>query len=98
MSSVACPFKPVAQRERVEEPHVHRFLCQISLGDGTWVQDCECGHRQRAAKGKHGQVTQVFDDGVVVGGSSLDNVIFLKDERPQRDGGVHFINRWECHS
>lgn len=92
MSTVACPFKPVAQRERVEEPHTHQFLCQIDLGNGTWVQDCVCGHRQRAIKGNQGQVLQVLDDGMVVGGSSVDNVVFLKNAEG------HFVNRWELHS
>jgi len=92
MSSVACPFKPVAQRERVEVPHEHQFLAQIDLGNGIWVQDCPCGHRQRAVKGSRGEILQVLDDGVVVGGSSVENVVFLKNAEG------HFVNRWECHS
>lgn len=94
MSAVACPFKPVTQREVVltvteERPHEHSFLAQISLGEGLWVMDCSCGLRQRARKGTRGEVVHVFDDGMVVGGSSLDNCIFLKNA----DGD--FINRWQ---
>lgn len=88
MSRVACPFKPVAQRERVEVPHEHQFLAQINLGNGIWVMDCPCGHRQRAMKGLHGEVVQVLNDGVVVGGTSLDNVVFLKGSDGQ------FVDRW----
>ena len=92
MSTVACPFKPVAQRERVEVPHEHQFLAQMDLGNGIVVQDCPCGHRQRARKGPRGEVTDVLDDGVVVGGSSVENVVFLKNA----DG--HVVNRWDLHS
>ena len=92
MSTVACPFKAVAQRERVDVPHEHQFLAQMDLGNGIWVQDCSCGHRQRVIKGAQGQALQILDDGVVVGGSSVDNVVFLKGTDGQ------FVSRWEVHS
>jgi hypothetical protein len=89
-----CPFKPVVQREQVvvEIPHEHQFLAQIDLGNGIWVQDCTCGHRQRARKGAHGEVVEVLSDGMVVDGSSLDNVVFLKNAEG------HFVNRWDLYS
>lgn len=94
MSAVACPFKPVAQREVVltvteETPHEHSFLAQISLGEGLWVMDCSCGLRQRARKGARGEVVKVFDDGMAVGGTSLENCIFLKNAEGQ------FVDRWQ---
>lgn len=91
MSVATCPFKPVAQRTRVEAPHVHQFLLQIALSDGTVVQDCACGYRQRARRLPNGGI-EALQDGMVVGGSSVDNVVFLKHT------GGHFVHRWELHS
>lgn len=89
MSTLACPFKPVAQRERPsDEPHTHAYQVEIHLGNGIWVQDCTCGHRRRVQKGGYGDVVSVFDDAVVEGGTSLDNVVFLKGP----DGA--FVDRW----
>ena len=92
MSAVKCPFKPVAQRVVVHEPHEHQFLGEVALGNGLFVQDCGCGYRRRARKGTHGHIMEVFEDGMVEGGTSVDNSIFLKNE----DG--LFVNRWQSNS
>ena len=92
MSAVSCPFKPVAQREPVERPHEHQFLAQIDLGNGIWVQDCPCGHRQRARKGLRGEVVEVLTDGMVIGGASIENVVFLKNAEG------HVVTRWDLYS
>ena len=86
--ALSCPFRQVAQREPVAAEHVHRFLAELMLDDGTWVQDCACGHRQRARKNAQGIPSEVFADGMVPGGSSLDNAIFAR----QLDGS--FQDRW----
>lgn len=87
--ALACPYKPVAQRESLAPAvHAHRFEVEMMLDNGSWVQDCACGHRRRIQKSSQGSVAQEYDDGVVPGGSSLDNAIFSRRE----DG--RFIDRW----
>jgi hypothetical protein len=84
MNTVACPFKPVVQRERLDpEPHVHRFELEILTDDPSlWVQDCACGYRQRVRKvGVH--VTEVLNDGLVEGGGSIQNGVFYMNDTMQ---------------
>ena len=74
--------------QRATEPHVHQFFAEILLPNGSVVQDCGCGYRQRVRKSVNGDVQEVFTDGLVAGGSSLDNAVFFRDT----DG--LFISRW----
>jgi hypothetical protein len=90
MSALACPFKPVSPRAVM--PHEHHFLAEITLGQGLFVQDCGCGHRRRVRKGSHGDVLDIYEDGLVDGGSSIENAVFLKNA----DG--HFVDRWALMS
>ncbi len=94
MAAVACPFKPVSQRERPPDaPHVHRFDCEVLLDEpGIWVQDCACGHRRRVRKGPHGEIVEEFHDALVEGGSSCDNGVLIRQE----DGS--WRDRWAIHA
>ena len=94
MAAVACPFKPVLQRERaLREPHVHRYDCELSLDEPSlWVQDCACGHRRRVRKGQQGQIVEEFSDALVEGGSSCDNGVFVRAD----DGS--WKDRWAIHA
>jgi hypothetical protein len=67
---------------------VHRFVVEILLDDGSWIQDCACEYRQRVRKNVQGDVIEVFTDGIVPGGSSVNNFIFGRRE----DGS--FTDRW----
>lgn len=87
MSALTCPFKPVKQHAQIERPHEHRFELEILLDDGTYVQDCACGFRRRVRKGYAGEC-QDLQDGLVEGGTSLENSIFLRTE----NGAFH--DRW----
>ena len=81
MNTVACPFKPVAQRERVEPmPHTHRFeLETMTEAQDIWAQDCACGTRQYVRKvGLY--VTDILNDRPL-GTTSYENSIFHTEGR-----------------
>jgi hypothetical protein len=92
MNTVACPFKPVVQRERLDpEPHVHRFeLETMTDAQDIWVQDCTCGYRQYVRKvGLY--VTDVLNDRPL-GTTSYENSIF------HTEGKGSWQDRWAVHS
>ena len=92
MNTVACPFKPVAQRERVEPmPHTHRFELETMTDDpSVWVQDCTCGVRQRVRK-VGVQIIEILNDRPL-GTTSFENSIF------HTEGKGSWQDRWAVHS
>lgn len=79
MAALACPYKPVPQRERVvPAAHAHRYECELALDDPSlWVQDCACGHRRLVRKAEHGAIVKEYPEALVPGGSSWDNGVFV---------------------
>ena len=94
MAAVACPFRPVPQRDRRDEAvpfHVCQFLAETATDDPLiLVVDCACGARKRVRTTLTGQISEELPEALVFGGS-LANVIFTRRE----DGS--FADRWQPH-
>lgn len=91
MSALACPFRPVKQKERAEL-HMHQYPleAQMLLSNGTWLQDCTCGHRRRVQKDEHNNVIHEYEDGLLEGAGSLANSVYFEETMQSRQ----FIDRW----